>query len=137
MRHAVDVAAQNRRQIGIHHRRVAARYELHERTHAVRDGDLREADLPRQRFGREFVRRVPVAVHEHDGAAAQAIRVRPLEFCAERGFIQRRDDVAARIQPFIRFDDAFIEHFRQHDVPVEQPRPGLRCDTQRIAKAAP
>ena len=44
----VDVAAQDRRQVGIDHRRVAAADELHQRADLVRDADLREAGLARQ-----------------------------------------------------------------------------------------
>ena len=44
-RHLLDIARQDRRQIGVDDRRVAAPDELHQRRHLVAGGDLREADL--------------------------------------------------------------------------------------------
>ena len=45
----VDIAAQDRRQIGVDHGRVAAADQLHQRADLVDDRDLGEADLARQR----------------------------------------------------------------------------------------
>ena len=40
-----------------------------------------------------------------------------------------------RTDAFARLDHPFIQHFRQPDVKIEQTRPGLGGDPQRIAKA--
>ena len=56
-RHLLDVAAQDRRQIGIHHRGVAAADELHHRADLVRRADLREAHLRAMRSAAQLVLR--------------------------------------------------------------------------------
>ena len=136
LRHAIHIAAQNRRQIGIHHRRIAARHQLHERAHAVGHRNLRKPDLPRQAFGRQLVLDVAVAVNKHDGAGSQTVRERRLQSGAQRRLVERLDDLAAGAHPLSRFDHAFVQQFRKHDVAVEQPRPRLGRDPQRVAEAA-
>ena len=49
---------------------------------------------------------------------------------------KRLDDLAVRADPLRRLDHALVQKLGQHDAPVEQPRPGLGRDAQRIAKAA-
>ena len=83
-RHLVDVAAQDRREIGVDHRRVAAADQLHQRADAVRDAHLREAGRARERLGRRFVRGEALAVHEDDRDAAQPGREGGFEIGAER-----------------------------------------------------
>ena len=68
----LDIPSQNGRQIGVHHRGIAAADELHQRAHLVRDADLGKTAIPGYAFGRAFVRGVAVTVHEDDGHAAQA-----------------------------------------------------------------
>ena len=46
------------------------------------------------------------------------------------------DELAAGAHSLRGFDHALVQHFGKHDMPVEQPRPGLGRDPQRIAKAA-
>ncbi len=58
----IHIAPQDRRQIGVHHGGIAAGYQFHERTHAVRHRDLREADLPCDILRRALVPDVAVAV---------------------------------------------------------------------------
>ena len=60
----VDIAAQDRRQVGVDHRRVAAADQLHQRADLVADRDLGEADIAAQFGDLAFVVRVAVAVHE-------------------------------------------------------------------------
>ncbi len=45
------IALQDRGEVGIHHRGVAARHEFHQGAYAVRDGNLRVTDIMRQRRG--------------------------------------------------------------------------------------
>jgi hypothetical protein len=54
--HLVDVAAQDRRQVGVDHGGVAARHQLHQRADPVRHRHLGEADLARDARHRRFVR---------------------------------------------------------------------------------
>ena len=134
--HAFHIAAQNRREVGIHHGGIAARHQLHEGAHAVRHRNLSKADASRQRFGGQLVVHIAVAVHKHDGAGAQTLGEGRLQLRAERRFIQGFDEFAAGAHPFHGLDHALVQHFGKHDVPVEQPRSSLSCNAQRVAKAA-
>src|SRR5471030_1532203 len=134
--HLVDVAAQDGRQIGIDHRRVAARDELHHRAGLVRHGDLLEADLAGDFGHQRFVRAVAVAVHEDDGQRAQALVVGRLQTGARGGTVERDDDVAMRAHALFDFDHMAIQQLGQHDVAVEQSRTILVGDAQRVAEAA-
>ncbi len=65
-RHLLHIAAQDGRQVGIHHRGVAAAHKLHERTGLMRGADLGKAHRARQPRCRLFVFRIAVAVHEYN-----------------------------------------------------------------------
>ena len=81
-RDPVDIAAQDRRQIGVDHRRVAAADELDQRRDLVADRDLGKSDVAGD-FGQpRLVIREGPAVHQHDGqradaSGAEALRARP------------------------------------------------------------
>jgi hypothetical protein len=50
--------------------------------------------------------------------------------------VERHDDVAVRADPLVDLDDRLVQRVGQHDVEIEQPRPVLIRDAQRVAKAA-
>jgi hypothetical protein len=66
----LDITAQDRREIGIDHGGVPARYELHERRDFMRDAHLGEADGPCQLGQALFMLRITVAMHEANGTGA-------------------------------------------------------------------
>ena len=134
--HAIDVAREDRRQIGIDDRRVAARHQLHQRADAMRDGDLRIADLLGHRGEFFLVVVKTVAVHQHDRDRAIAVVERRLQRSARTGFVERQHDVALRTDPLVDLDDCRIQQLGQHDATIEQPRTVLVRDAQRVAKAA-
>ncbi len=134
--HLVDVAAQDRRQVGVDNRGVATRDKLHHRAHFVRDRHLREADRARDAGHRRFMRRVAIAMHEHDGQRAQAGVERRLQAGAGGCFIERLHDVAMRADAFIDLDHLRVQQLGQHDVAIEQAGPVLVGDAQRVAVAA-
>jgi hypothetical protein len=68
----VHVPAQDGRQVGIHHRGVAAAHQLHQWRDLVADRNLGEADLAGNLAGAGLVIGVAVAMHEHDGHGANA-----------------------------------------------------------------
>ena len=68
--HLLHVAAQDGRQVGIHHGRIAPADKLHHRAGFMRAADLREPNVLRNAFGRLFMRRVAVTVHKNDGNTA-------------------------------------------------------------------
>src|SRR3546814_14401601 len=45
-----------------------------------------------------------------------------------------RHNLAARPYAFVHLDDTLVQHLRQHDVPVEQPRARLVADPERVAE---
>ena len=65
-RDPVDVAAQDRRQIGVDHRRVAAPDQLDQRRDLVADRDLREAELARDLGQPRLMLGEAPAVHQDD-----------------------------------------------------------------------
>ena len=135
-RHLVDVATQDRRQVGIDDGGVAAAHQLHQRARPVRRAHLRETDLARDRRGRGLVLREAIAVHEHDRDAAQsAVECIP-QLGAQAFDIERRQHLAVGGQAFVGLDHLRIEQLGQLDVPIEQPWPILVGDAQRVAEAA-
>ncbi len=102
----------------------------------MRDRDLGETDAPRELSHLGLVLRVAVAVHEHDGDRPVAFVVRLLEVDKRPLFVQGKNDVAMRPDALVDLDHLRIEHLRQHDVPVEDARPVLVGDAQRVAEAA-
>ena len=134
-RHAVDIAAQDGRQVGVDHGGVATADDLHQRTDLVRDRNLREPDPARDTRDRGLVRRIAVAVHEDDGGGAETVIERGLEIGAGRRGIERGEHLALGAHPFVHFDDALVKLFRQNDVKLEQLGPVLVGDAQYIAQA--
>ena len=133
-RHLLHVAAQDRREVSIDHGGVAAPDQLHQRAYLVRHADLREADLACQPFGGEFVCRIAPAVHEDDRHARQPRVERRPEALAQMRLVERLDHLAVRPHAFHRFDHPAVEQLGQHDAPIEDARPLLVADAQRIAK---
>ena len=81
------VAAQDRREIAVDHRGVAAADKLDQRRDFVAGGDLLEAELARQRGDVLFVVAVAVGVHQHDGDGVDAVLL---------GALQARSRTASR-----------------------------------------
>ncbi len=134
--HPCHVAAQDRRQVGIDDRRVAARHQLHHRAGLVRHRHLREAGGAGERGGARLVLRVAVAVHHHHGAGAMAGGEGVAQLRREPILVERHDDLPGSADALVGLDHARIQQFRQHDPAVEQARPVLVGDAQRIAEAA-
>ena len=89
IRELVAIAAQNRRKVGIHHCRIAARHQLHQGTDTVRYRNLRESDIAGDARRGELVVYITVAVQKDNGARPNAIRERALQLRLERLRIQR------------------------------------------------
>ncbi len=70
----IDIAAQDRREIGIDHGGVAARDQPQQRADRMAGGDLREAGLAREFGQAAFMLGIFPGVHQHDGAGADARR---------------------------------------------------------------
>ena len=131
----VDVAAQDRRQVGVDHRGVAPPHQLHQRADLVADRDLGEADLPAQGGDPLLVAGVAVAVHEQDGDRAVAGLEGGADVLFRTGEIERRLHRAVGHDPLVDLDDPAVEQLRQHDVAREQARADLVGDAQRVGEA--
>ena len=131
----VDVAAHNRGQVRVDDRRVTAGYQLHQRADLAAAGDLREAELLGHLAGGALVLRVQVAVQAGDGDRARPGVPGGPQVRGQRVEIGRPQDGAVRGDPLVQLDHPLVEHLRQHDVPVEDARPVLVPDPQRVTEA--
>ena len=134
--HLGDVAAQDRREIRIHHRGVAAWDQPQQRADLVAGGHLGEADLARDVRQALLLLRIFPGVHQHDGAGPDALGVRRREFVARGGCIEMFHHFAVDADTAVDLDDGFVEHRRQGDGEVEQARAGLVADAQGVGKAS-
>ena len=133
--HLVDVPAQHRGQVGVHHGGVAPGHKAHQRAGRVRLADLGEADLAGDLAEPRLVLRVPVAVHADHGRGAEPVRVRGAQPAFRGGLVERQDQLAAGPGPLRYLDDPLVQLAWQHDVPVEDARPVLVADPQRVTEA--
>ena len=133
--HLLDIAAQDGRQIRVHHRGVATADPLHQGAGLVRSADLGEAQLARPLRRLRLVRGVTVTMHEHDGHAAQTAPMGSLQLCPQVRHIQGLQHLAMRTHALLRLDHLGVEQLGQHNVPVKQARSVLVGDAQGIAKA--
>ena len=81
------------------------------------------------------MRRVAVAVHADHGGGSEAVLVGFYEAFRDGVLVQRREDLAVRADPLAGLDDPLVEHLGEQDPPVEDPRPVLVGDPQRVAEA--
>ena len=132
----LDVAAQDGRQIRVHHRRIGAGNKAQERTDLVAGRHLGEAGLAGDGGEPPLVLRVPPTVDQGDRAGRDAVRHGALEGGAGRVLVERLDLVAVDADAARDLHHALVEQGRQPDVEVEQARPALGADAQRVGEAA-
>ena len=133
---AVDVAPQDRREIGVDDGGVAARDQLHQRAGPVRRRDLGEADLAGDLRHPPLVGGMAVAVHEHHGDRADAVIERGPQASAGAVLVERCQHLSAGVDPLVDLDHPLVEKLRQDDMALEQLRPVLVADPERVAEAA-
>ena len=131
----VDIATQDRRQVGVDDRRVAARHEFHQRRDFVRHRYLGETRAARDRRDGALVLRMAVAVHQDDGDRANSRREGLLQRPLDADFVERPNDLAVRADPLVGFDHALVEEAGKLDLPHEELRPVLVGDAQRVGEA--
>ena len=135
-RNLIDIRAQNRRQISIDNRGIAAPDNLDQRRDAVADRYLCEPDLFGNHCQPFFVGRKTVRMHEHDGDRAVTLIIGLLQSLARLVLSQRAFDRAIGAHPLIDLDRAGIELFGQNDVAGENVGPVLVADPQTIGEPA-
>ena len=132
----IDVAAQNGRQIRIHHRGVAARNQTQQRRYDMARRDLREPGLACQCHQPPFMRWVFPCMHHHNGAGRNTLRTSRLQRLPRAIFVELFDLDAARIDAAANFRDGFVQHRGQLDGQIEQPRPRLVANAQNVGETA-
>ena len=134
--HLIDIAAQDRREVGVHHRGVAARHQAQQRADGMAGGDLGETGFAREVREALLVSGIFPGVHQHDGAGAMPSARASARMARACGFVERFDLGAVDADAAADLLDAFVEHRRQGDREVEQPRAGLVADAQRVGETA-
>jgi len=100
----------------------------------VRLADLGESDLPGELADSHLVFRVPVAVHAQHRHGAEPVRVGGGQFTRYRVLVEGYKDVAVGADPLSGLDHPLVQQFGQHDLPVEDARPILVGDPQRVTE---
>ncbi len=131
----VDVPAEDGREAGVDDRGVAPGDEPDQRADLVGAADLGEARLPGRLRDGPFVRGVAVAVHQDDGGAAQALGVGGAQLFAYGAELQGPYGAAVGVDAFGDLDHPLVDGPGQDDVPVEEARPVLVGDPQRVPEA--
>ena len=132
-RNLPDISPQDRRQIRIHHRRVAAADQLDQRRDLVADRHLRE-DFARQRRDLLFMFGKAIGMHEHDRDRVDAVGVGTPQLWFDGGKIGRILDAAVGAHPLVDLDHALEQHVGLDDFLGEDFRPRLIADAERVAE---
>ena len=133
--HLGHVPAQDGRQVGVRHGGVAPGDQLHQRAGAMRLRHLGEADGAGDGADLGFVRRVAVAVHADHGGGPESVLVGFPELFRYGVLVKRCEDLAVRADPLDGLDHPLVEHLGEQDPAVEDPRPVLVGDAQRVGEA--
>ena len=131
---AVDIAFQDRRDIGVHDRGVAATDELHQRAHLVRDRYLIEAYLARQPGDLDLVVVVAVAVDEHHRDRLDAVALGLLQCLSGAFEVDRHQLFPIRRIALVDLDHALVEELGQDDFAGEEEGAVLVSDAERVAE---
>ena len=132
--HLRHIAPQDRRQIGVDHRGVAAADQLDQRRDFVADRHLREAHVARQRRDLLLVLGIAIGVHEHDRHRGDAVGLGRFEIAPHGGEIGRALDRAVGAHALVDLGDALVQHVGLDDVAGENLRPRLVADLERVAE---
>ncbi len=86
--HPINVAREDRRQIGVDHRGIAARHQFDQRRDLVTDRDLRETEVARDgRESRLMIGEAP-AVHQDDRDRVKTVRPECFEARLRRSLVE-------------------------------------------------
>ena len=135
-RHLIDVAPENRGQIGVHHRGVAAWHQAQQWADSMAGGDLGEARRARQLGQALLVRGIFPCMHQDDRAGLDAGSSRLGHNGAGAVFVQRLDLGAIHAYAAADFGNPLVQHRGQGDRQVEQARAGLVADAEGVGETA-
>ena len=132
--YAVDIAFQDRRDIGVDDGGVAATDQLHQGAHLVRDRDLPEADLAREPGDLDLVVVVAVAVDEHDRDRLDTVPLGPFQRLPGAFEVDRDQLLAVGRIALVDLDHALVQELGQDDMAGEEEGSVLVADTERVAE---
>ena len=132
----VDIAAQDRGEIGIGHGRIAPPDQFDERPDTMADRDLGEADLLRDPGQFRLMRGKPVSVHQDNCDGAIPLIKDPLKLGFARHVIEWAKHFALCRHPLINLDHPAVKRLGQDNLPREKIGPILIADPQGIAEPA-
>ncbi len=134
-RDLVDVAAEDRREVGVDHGGIAPPDQLDQRRYLMTDRDLGKAKLAGNGGQTFFMVGEAPAVHQYDRQRLAASRSDDLQVGARALFVEPADDRSIRPDPLVDLDHILVEHRGQGDVPSEYLGTGLIADPQGVAEA--
>ena len=132
--HLLQIGADDRREVRIHHRGLGPLQQLDEGRYLVRAGDVPETEplqtlrQPLLMFG------IHVTVHQRNGRHIDAAFEQRLRPFGDSIKLQRPQDLSLGIEALRNLDHGFIKRRRFADVQREQVRPLLRADEQQVAE---
>ncbi len=128
----VDVAAQDRRQVGVGDGGVAAADDLDQRRDLVAGGHILEADAGCDRRGGLLVLGVGIGVHEREGDGFDAVGMGRLQIGGQAVAVEIGLDRAVRPHPLRGLDHARVQHLRLDDLLGEDVGPRLVADLDLV-----
>ena len=132
---AVNIAAQDRREVGVDNSRTGAGHEPDQRGDLVAGRNLPKAGLAREGDQSALMRRVGPSVHQRDSNGVETVGAkRGQQGCCGR-FIQRAKECSVGTNPLVNFDRAVVQHRRQNNMARKNIGPRLVADPKRIGEA--
>ena len=132
-----DVGPQDRVQVGVDHRRVAAGNDLHQRRDLVGEADLREARLASQAADQRFMLRMGIGVQQADGQRLDPLPSQRRQLVrGPRRRPARASTLPVGGHPLVDFHHGGKQRFGLADRQFKQFRPVLVADPQDVAEAA-
>ena len=134
---AGNIVGQHRVQIGIDDGRVTAGDQLDERSHFVRQANLRKTGRPGDPPYQPLVFRLAIAVQKTNGDRPQVGTTSPQrrELLGDKRWIKRLNHRSVDRHPFSDFQHIREQRFRFANRQLEQPRPVLIADAKNIRES--
>jgi hypothetical protein len=130
------VRTQQRREVGVHSRRLAARQQPHLARNLVGGDDMGETHLERQVAKARLRLRVGVGVDQRDGRGLDSGGARLRERCPGARLVEGFDLLAVGADAPVDLHHPRVQRRRLADPELEQLRPLLGADLDQVAQAA-
>ncbi len=133
---AGEIALQDRREIGVDHRRLGPGDELDQRRQLRGEGDVAEAGLPEKLSNLRLVPGIPVGVHQRDRHGLDPLVQQAAGRLVDRSGIERDQHRAVRRQPLRDLDGLPVERLRLDDLQREEVRSLLGADAEEVGESS-